>query len=136
MKYFLLSLCFLCFLSVAVSQNFPPAQGLPPVKPSVDLIDHTNKPSRIEVVFTRQMRFNDLVKIKLDLGDQGISLDYQSLAFDAQGGLAALSFRVNCNDGFSGSASNSSLAGGGTFGFYRDYSNVNNPFGAGAIASR
>lgn len=138
MKSSLPIFCFFCLLSAGAAQNLPP--GPPPavVRPSVDLFDHTNstKTDRIEVLFTRKMRFNDLVKIKLDMADQGISLDYQMLQFDAQGGLVSIAFYVDCHDSFAGSASNNSLTNQSRFGFYRDYNSVSSPFGTGAITSQ
>jgi hypothetical protein len=137
MRILVPTLFFLCILSSANGQVLPPAGERPEFeKRSVDLLDHPVRTGRVEVFFTRKMRFNDLVKIKLDMADQGIFLDYQSLEFDAQGELSSIRFFVNSLDGFSGGASSNSLTNKNTFGFFRDYGNAANPFGAGAIGTK
>lgn len=89
---------------------------------------------RIEVSFTRKMEFNDLVKIKLDLAEAGITIQYRLLEFDDQGGLKSLDFRVDCNDGFSGGAKSTEIFNQTRWGFYRDYrKNVESPFGTGGL---
>lgn len=89
---------------------------------------------RIEVSFNRKMEFNDLVKIKLDLAEAGITIQYRLLEFDEHGGLKSLDFRVDCNDGFSGSAKSTEIFNQTRWGFYRDYrENVKSPFGTGAL---
>jgi len=105
-------------------------------------IDHTSaslykNQGRIEVIFNRHLEFNDLVKIKLDMSQHGIILDYQKLEFDEFGKLTFISFKVDCRDGFSGSASNFGsieLFNQTRLGFYRDYTEgVESPFGTGGI---
>lgn len=92
------------------------------------------KENRIEVVFNRTFKFNDLVKIKLDLAEKGISFYYKKLEFDENGGFINIGFKVDCNDGFSGSAQKSNLINQSKYGFYRDYSeDANSPFGTGVI---
>ena len=94
---------------------------------------HEDK-QRIEVSFNRNMEFNDLVKLKLDLAEKGITVQYQLLEFDESGGLKSLDFKVNCNDGFSGGAKNSKIHNHTRWGFFRDYRpNVESPFGTGAL---
>jgi hypothetical protein len=89
---------------------------------------------RIEVSFNRKMEFNDLVKIKLDLAEAGITIQYRLLEFDDHGGLKSLDFRVDCNDGFSGSAKNTEIINQTRWGFFRDYrENVESPFGTGGL---
>jgi len=90
--------------------------------------------SKIEVVFNRQLDFNDIVKIKLDLSQKGIVINYKSLAFDENGKLKSIDFYVDCKDGFSGEASESNLLNQSRFGFYRDYSkDTKSPFGTGGL---
>lgn len=90
--------------------------------------------NRIQVVFTRHLKFNDLVKIKLDMAEAGITLDYKKLEFDENGGLMAIAFVVDCNDGFSGGASNYQISNNSKFGFFRDYNEESKtPFGTGAV---
>ena len=102
---------------------------------ALDVTQHGQEDKqRIEVSFTRKMQFNDLVKLKLDLAEAGITLQYQLLEFDRFGGLKALDFRVNCNDGFSGGDKHTTILNNTRWGFYRDYRpNVESPFGTGAL---
>lgn len=88
---------------------------------------------RVEVVFTRAMNFNDLVRIQTELAQKGIALDYRKLEFDDEGKLLALHFLVDCGDGFKGAAQRP-LTYKGRFGFYRDYSrDAATPFAAGNL---
>lgn len=101
-------------------------------------LDATNntweEKGRIEVSFNRKMEFNDLVKIKLDLAEAGITIQYRLLEFDEQGGLKALDFRVDCNDGFSGGDKSTEIFNQTRWGFYRDYrKDAETPFGTGAL---
>ena len=94
------------------------------------------KEGRIEVIFNRLLKFNDLVKIKLDLAEKGISLDFKKLEFNENGGLLNISFSVDCNDGFSGNGAKSNLTNQSKYGFYRDYTKGNPAslaFGTGEI---
>jgi len=87
---------------------------------------------RIEVVFTRNLKYNDLVQIKRDLAANGISIEYLKLEFDKKRNLKKIEFIVECNDGFTGKASTSNLSSGKKFGFYRDFDeDSNNRFFAG-----
>lgn len=89
---------------------------------------------RIEVSFNRKMQFNDLVKIKLDLAEAGITIQYKLIEFDDYGGLKALDFSVDCNDGFSGGDKNTNILNQTRWGFFRDYrENVKTPFGTGGL---
>ena len=87
------------------------------------------KTGRIEVIFNGKTTFNELVKLRLDMAEKGISLSYSELKFDRNGGLSEIAFSVNCNDGFSGSAEKSNLNNKNTVGFYRDYEDKDKPFG-------
>lgn len=92
--------------------------------------------SKIEVVFNRKLDFNDIVKIKLDLSQKGIIINFKQLEFDEQGKLNGIDFFVDCKDGFSGGAkaSGKELGNERPFGFVRDYSeNANSPFGTGYL---
>ena len=92
--------------------------------------------SRVEVIFDRHLDFNDIVKIKLDLSQKGVIINYKQLAFDAEGKLNAIDFFVDFKDGFSGSASGTGeqLGNQRPFGFVRDYSeNAEIPFGTGYL---
>lgn len=61
----------------------------------------TKDDTKIEILFTRKLDFNDIVKIKLDLSQKGIVLNYKALGFDKEGKLKSISFFVDCKDGFS-----------------------------------
>ena len=90
----------------------------------------TNDQTRIEVIFNGKLEFNDLVKIKLDLSQKGIILNYRMIAFNQDNKLKSIDFFVDCRDGFSGSASETSLTYTKGVGFYRDYSEATtSPFG-------
>ena len=89
---------------------------------------------KIEVNFDRHLEFNDLVKIKLDMSQLGIVVDYKKLEFDESGKLIFISFLVDCKDGFSGSASTGELTNQTRFGFFRDYTEgTKEPFGTGGL---
>jgi len=89
---------------------------------------------RIVVSFNRHLDFNDLVKIKLDLAEKGISIDYKLLEFDENGGLKSIEFKVDCNDGFSGHAKITRINNNTKFGFFRDYRDTaKTPFGTGGL---
>ncbi len=94
----------------------------------------SNDKTKVEVVFNRQLEFNDIVKIKLDLSQKGIVINYRTLAFDENGKLKSINFFVDCKDGFSGGASGSNLTNQSRIGFYRDYSkDASSPFGTGGM---
>lgn len=92
----------------------------------------TIEKDRIEVRFNHQMEFNDLVKIKLDLAEAGISIHFEKLVFDKRHKLTEIAFSVDCNDGFSGGASAGNLYDNGKFGFFRDYEG-SIPFATGGL---
>ena len=93
----------------------------------------TPKP-RVEVFFNKSTGFSELVIIKAKLEKQNIFLDYKKIEYNKKGELVALSFSVDCMDGFSGSASTDNIPAGKTFGFYRDYSDKSeSPFGTGGL---
>ena len=56
---------------------------------------HATADSIIEVCFSNKMRFNDLVKIKMDLAEKAIVLKYEMLEFDKAGKLKKISYEVN-----------------------------------------
>lgn len=86
---------------------------------------------RIEVVFNNQMEFDDLVKIRSELKNKGITLGYKKLIFDSEKKLSEIAFEVDCKDGFSGSAA-CKLDNQTKIGFYRDYTkDSESPFGTG-----
>ncbi len=117
-KYFLIPVLLLSLLS---AYSFMPGQAAA-----------NEKNDRIEVLFTRNMSFNDIVKVKLDMAERGITLNYKLLRFDDEGRLMSISYEVDCHDGFKGSAVNHRIGYNDRFGFYRDYrSESSSPFGTG-----
>lgn len=93
--------------------------------------------NRIEAVFTNSLTLDSLIRVKNELMNFGITINYKKLEFDEQNKLLEIFCEVNCNDGFRGSfgigmmnAENKNKR----FGFYRDYSkNTVSPFGTGLI---
>ena len=81
-----------------------------------------NDNSNIEVVFNHKLSFNDIVKIKLDLSEKGITLTYRKLLFDENAKLISIDFYVKFNDGYGGSDAADNLTDQSRIGFYRDYS--------------
>ena len=86
----------------------------------------------VVIVFTRKQDFNELVKLKLDQSDKGITLKFRKLVFDDFGKLTEISFNVDCNDGFAGSAGAKLTIT--PFGFYRKFDNEDSPFGTGDMS--
>lgn len=92
----------------------------------------TIQKDKVAVRFNHQMEFNDLVKIKLDLAEAGITIHYEKLVFDRQHKLTEIAFAVDCNDGFSGGAATGNLYDNSEFGFLRDYKGPV-PFATGGL---
>ncbi|MFT3910789.1 MAG: hypothetical protein QM737_15335 [Ferruginibacter sp.] len=99
---------------------------------SFNLKKNEPEKERIEIVFTRNMKYADLVNIKKDLFAKGIFIEYRVLEFDKKRNLKKIGFFVDCNDGFTGSAITSHFVKTNKFGFYRDYDDkANTHFYAG-----
>jgi hypothetical protein len=91
-------------------------------------------PEDVVVIFTRTLKFADLMKIKHDVAKKGITVDYRNLEFDENGYLQGIDFVVDCNDGNKGSAKNLKLTSQDKFGFCRKYSkNAKFYFSTGAL---
>jgi len=92
---------------------------------------------RIQVAFTNEMTFENLIAIKNDLNHIGITINYKKLAFDEKNQLSSIKGEVDCNDGFKGRFSIDDLASVNKekrVGFYRDYSdNSDSSFGTGVL---
>ena len=70
---------------------------------------------------------------KTDLKKKNIMLDFVELKFDEKGKLSYIEFKVDCGDGFKGTAG-SALNPTKPFGFKRDYEKgVERPFLIGTI---
>jgi hypothetical protein len=90
--------------------------------------------TKIAVLFSKNTSFAQLAAIRQDLQKDGIELEYQTLEFDKNGGLLKIGFRVDCRDGFAGSATSTSLTAENSFGFCRDYTrNAVKPFQVGEL---
>lgn len=89
---------------------------------------------RVEVYFTHFHTKTDLMNIKAELKAQKILVDYTEMAFDNDGHLTELSFTVDCQDGFKGSAYTTEVPEDNTFGFIRDpRPNAETPLKVGAL---
>ncbi len=53
---------------------------------------HVNNNPKVEVVFTNGLKCNDLVKIKQNLIEKGISIEYSKLEFDKKMQLKKIEF--------------------------------------------
>ena len=115
MKAFICTLYFLMGLGLLPEPAPPTSQQLE---------------NRIDVVFNGTHTFQDMVQIQAELSKKNITLTYLQLAFSEEGNLTEVEFKVDCNDGFTGSAWSDKLAQGKRTGFYRDYSEDSlSPFG-------
>ncbi len=86
----------------------------------------------VDITFNSRLSEEDLQDIKSRLAKIDISIEYSQLKFNKKGKLKGLKFDVNCNDGFSGSASSPNITKRLHVYFYRDYVNEKTPFGTGA----
>ena len=64
---------------------------------------------KIEVYFSNKLDFNDLVKLRLELAEKKINVNYQMLEFNAQGQLASIKFNVTSDGKYCGSGGSSVL---------------------------
>ncbi|MBK9764424.1 MAG: hypothetical protein IPO87_13965 [Flavobacteriales bacterium] len=88
----------------------------------------------VEVVFTSQMRMDDLNKLKYDMARTGISLQFDNVKFNEAGDLVGLNFRVRDNNGQKGSAGTDDLLNAEKFGFRVDRSKgAKTPFMVGSL---
>jgi hypothetical protein len=86
----------------------------------------------IEVNFNGKVKFEDLVQLKSELKNVGITLEYKELKFNDQNRLQDISFIVVSESGFSGSAKKRQLTNDDTIGFY-SYSQGKGGFGTGDV---
>ena len=75
---------------------------------------------KIEVYFDNKLDFNDLVKMKRDLAQEQINVDYQALEFNDQDKLISIKFKVKSEGRFCGSGASRNLETG--YGFSIDRS--------------
>lgn len=85
----------------------------------------------IEIHFNSQFTADDLEDIKKRLAAINISIEYPEVEFNKKGKLKSLKFKVDCNDGFKGSAWSPRISKRMNVYFYRDYINEKSPFGTG-----
>jgi hypothetical protein len=76
----------------------------------------------IEIYFSHQQNFDDLVKIKNDLRQKEVTLNYQMLQFDDKGKLKEIEFKVISEGIYRGSGSSRVLKDDSKFGFIIDKS--------------
>ena len=96
--------------------------------------DKNDAKGKFQILFNENVGFTELVMISEHCAKNGIVLSYKIIEYNDDGKLKRLSFRVDCQDGFSGSASTDRLVDNIKFGFFRDYrKGVSTPFGVGAI---
>lgn len=99
-------------------------------------LNHDGK--RIVVTFSNVLKSKHLDKIKTELAQTGIMLQYDHLDFDKKGRLVDIKFSVDCKDGFSGSGETTGLTKKSKFGFFRDYAAdataTKSPFGTGDLS--
>lgn len=82
------------------------------------------KVQRVEVTYTNALNLDSLYSIKTTLDKIGITVNYRSLTFDNSNRLTSIECLVDCNDGFKGSFTATSLNKDNKdkrFGFFRDY---------------
>lgn len=72
-----------------------------------DLVNSNNE--KIEVYFSNKLEFNDLVKMKLDLSQKQIVVNYQFLEFDNDGKLKSIGFTVISEGKYCGSGKTTNL---------------------------
>lgn len=88
----------------------------------------------VKVTFNSRTTFDDLAKVKSEMKNKGIAIDYIRIEFNEGGGLRVIKLKVDCKDGFSGTASSKVLTPESQFGFKRDYSqNSDDPFTVGNL---
>jgi hypothetical protein len=88
---------------------------------------------KVEVKFTNKMDWESLVHVKADLKKKNILLEFVELKFDENGKLFYIMIKVDCGDGFKGTAG-SALNGTKPFGFKRDYEKgADSPFIIGVL---
>ena len=116
---------FICFSYLLLSLSFAFT------RPDAGVKDAGKK---FQIIFNKNIGFTELVLIQEECEKKGIRLIYKKIEYNEDGNLQSLSFKVDCRDGFSGSASTEHLTEDRRFGFYRDYQeNSKSPFGVGAI---
>lgn len=80
---------------------------------------------RIEAVFTNRLTLDSLVRVKNELENYGITINYKKLEFDKKNQLTSIYCDVDCNDGNKGSFGIGMLNSDNKMrrmGFFRDYS--------------
>ena len=87
---------------------------------------------RVQLIFNSEMESQDLAEIKAKLAEVNISINYVDQSYDDKGKLMKIGFEVDCNDGFSGSATSRKLTRWSRVGFFRDYKSTTS-FGTGTF---
>ncbi|TVZ08683.1 hypothetical protein JM80_1183 [Cellulophaga sp. RHA_52] len=85
---------------------------------------------KIEIIFNSNLQPDDLISIKKKLASNGIPLTYKSFDFNENNELIAISYDVDCNDGFKGGGEKKNITSKTKWGFFRDYAeDAESPFG-------
>lgn len=102
-----------------------------------DFLNVKNNKGKIQVAFTNNLTLEELINIKKDLDECGITANYKSLEFDENNKLQSIKCDIYCNDGPKGSFdidNLNSINKNTRVGFYRDYSkNPKSEFGIGVL---
>ncbi len=90
--------------------------------------------SKVEVIFSHQLSFDDLAKMKHDLLQKDIVLNFRAVGFDENGKLTSIDFYVKCGSKYGGSAEKEDISNESHFGFFYDNSiNAKVNFRAGEL---
>ncbi|WP_299837899.1 N-acetylmuramoyl-L-alanine amidase [uncultured Tenacibaculum sp.] len=127
------SFCLLIATSIFLFTNKINAQG--PKNTAITIASENELIEPVKVAFTNELTFDELITIKNNLKNKGITIDYKQLTFDDNNKLSAIGCFVDCNDGFNGYFFADNLnSKKKKFGFYRDYDlNAKSPFGTGIL---
>lgn len=87
---------------------------------------NNSKKENVEVVFNHKLKLEDVMKIKTDLVQKGMTLNYRKLVFDEQQLLTDISYEINCGDKYGGGDEVEHLTDASRNGFYRDYEHKTN----------
>ena len=92
---------------------------------SLTLISLSTQPNlqkeNIDVRFDANTSFDQLVEVRDEMSQQGITLIYSRIVFNEYGSLSELAFEVKTNDGFAGTASSHNISLKKGLGFYLHY---------------
>ncbi len=82
---------------------------------------------RIIIEFNNDVEFDDLIEMKKELTEAGVTIRYKDLEFDEYKKLKRISLYVDFEDGFSGNLQTPPLEKDSKVGFIRDYKSKDTP---------